>query len=114
MKKMFFAALLCCSLLGVSYGQGQSKTQDCKTKEGHWDIDVGVGRVGGSSRETHCEDKGSSPKDPKEPKGPERAEGHPNRPATVRTDRVEPGVCLVFAAPGRTTRPPTTSPRGSV
>lgn len=86
MKKLITAAMLCCSLLGVAYGQEQSQTNDstktesCTVKESGWEVDIGVAKAGDVTRETHCETKESAPKDPKSPAEPKE----PKEPPTPR------------------------------
>lgn len=74
MKKMFLAALLCCSLLGAAHAQTQSKNgssrTDCTTRESGWSVDIGGVRGGDVTRESHCETRGDNSKGPKEPSGP--------------------------------------------
>lgn len=74
MKKMFFAALLCCSMLAAAQAQTQSKSgstkTDCTSRESGWSVDIGGIKGGDVTRETHCETRGDNSKGQKEPKEP--------------------------------------------
>jgi hypothetical protein len=76
MQRLIFATLLCCSLPGVSYGQGRSanngptRTESCTTRDSGWRVDVKVAEGHNQTRETHCEKTEPAPKEPKTPREP--------------------------------------------